>query len=65
MDFKNIRLGTLNDEFEYSVIKNKVTPAPFLEMTGVKRGCYMSGFLFLLTSESCNIQSKKRVRGLA
>lgn len=47
------------------MIKNKVTPSPFLEMTGIKRGCYLSGFLFLLTFESCNIQSKKRVRGLA
>lgn len=47
------------------MIKNKVTPSPFLEMTGVIRGCCMSGFLFLLTFESCNIQSKKRVRGLA
>lgn len=39
---------SLYDDFQWSVIKDNVITAHFPMMTGVKQGCCMTGFLFLL-----------------
>ena len=38
----------LYEDFQCSVIEDNETTAPFPVITGVKQGCCMSGFLFLL-----------------
>lgn len=38
----------LYEDFQCSVIKDNEITTPFPVMTGVKRGCCMSGFLFFL-----------------
>lgn len=44
-----IQMGkSLYEDFQCSEIKDNETTAPFPAMTGVKQGCFMSEFLFLL-----------------